>query len=167
MKFKKVRQYDCDVEKAVEFFIEKELGYDLTNLENVTTFKRVKREDDGAIRNDVEEWCAHAQLPPALRAVIPPKALTWYQHAKWVRATKTLTFRIEPIILKGKVDCTGRTIFSSAGQGKYARDFEVEIVVKLPLIASLAENVIVDLLKKNEQQEHELVLKTIDRIKQS
>jgi hypothetical protein len=164
MKFRKVRVYDFDADEACDYLIERELGYDLTELENVTTFKKIKRTDDGKVRKDKDEWCAHAQLPKVLQAVIPPKALTWYGYGEWHRATKTLYFSIEPIVMRGKVDCKGRTVFKGDEKNRFVRDFEMELTVRLPVVGHLAESFIIDVLKKNEEQDHEKCSKILKKL---
>jgi hypothetical protein len=164
VKFKKVRIYDHAAEKAVDYLIEKELGYDIVELQNVTSVKKIKRTDDGKVRKDVDEWCAHAQLPKSLQHVVPPKALTWIAYAEWHRATKTIFFHIEPIVLKNKVECSGRTIYSGDAQNRLVRDFEISITVKMPVLGQVAESFIIEVLKNNERQDDDLCRKILKRM---
>ncbi|GEM_PF-992831 len=164
VKFKKIRVYDHNAEQSVDYLIERELGYDIVELQNVTSVKKIKRTDDGKVRKDVDEWCAHAQLPKSLQHVIPPKALTWIAYAEWIRATKTIYFRIEPIVLKNKVECAGRTIYSGDAQNRLVRDFEISINVKMPVLGQVAENFIIEVLKNNERQDDELCRKILKRM---
>ena len=139
------------------------MAYNPDELDNVTGWKVVKETDDGMRRVGTKEWCAHAQIPKALQHILSPKMLSWYEHSIWDRKAKTYNFRIEPFYLKKQVECHGRTIFAEKGPGKCSRNFRIDLTVKIPVFGQMFEKLVMELLKKNEEQDYKLTLKTAKR----
>lgn len=164
MLFKKERVFDYPFGKFLDVFVECENPpYDIHELENVTKWKVVRETDDGARKTGTKEWCAHAQIPPALRHIISPKMLTWYEHSEWNRKTNIYSFRIEPFFFKNKVTCYGKTAYEEKGNGKTLRIFEVTLKVKFPVVGPLFEATVMSLLRKNEEQDFGLCLNVIKK----
>jgi len=163
-KIKVERIFDYPMEESVKFFMEREdTAYDIQELENVTQWKVVKEEDRGDKRIGTKEWCAHAQIPKVLQHVVSPRMLTWYEHSEWDRTTRTYKFRIEPIYLKKVVKCQGQTTFAEAPGNKTSRTFQMMLSVDIPVLGSVAEKLIIDLLKKNEEQDYKLSLDALTK----
>ena len=136
-------------------------GYDMAELENVTKWKPVKEHDDGTKRVATKEWCAHSQIPKALQAVLTPKMLSWYEHSVWNRVARTYSFKIEPFYLKQQVFCEGVTAFKENGKDKCLRTFNIELKIKIPVLGPIAEGFVMDVLKKNEEQDYQMCLKAV------
>jgi len=157
MKFKQQRIFNYPVDTVTDYFLENEKpAYDMNSLENVTQWKIIKEENVDHRRVGTKEWCAHAQIPPVLQKIVKPEMLTWYEHSVWDRQTKTYSFQIEPFYLKNKVKCGGKTSYTAKGGDKTQRTFEVELHVSIPVLGGVFESLIVQLLKKNEEQDYQL-----------
>lgn len=156
VRFKKDRIFDYPLKEAVSIFMEgDDVCYDMGELQNVTQYKIVKKDDRGDKKIETKEWCAHAQIPKALQHIITPKMLTWFEHSVWDRNTNIYTFTIEPHYLKNKVSCDGKTIYREK-DGKCARTFEMRLDVKIPILGQIFENVVIGLMKENEEQDYKL-----------
>lgn len=161
VKFKVERIFDYPVEDVVKLFMESgQTAYDVSELQNVTQFKILKEEDKGEKVASIKEWCAHAQIPKALQHIISPKMLTWLEHSVWDRPSKTYTFEIEPHYMKNKVECSGKSTYRDKG-GKCARNFEMKLDVKIPILGQIFENVVIGLMKDNEAQDFKLCTKAL------
>ena len=159
MRFKKEREYDHSLESIIGLFLENdEEVYSMDQLENVTQWKTIKDEDLGDRRVGIKEWCAHAQIPKALQHIISPRMLTWYEHSEWNRNTKIYRFRIEPFFLKKHVKCKGQTAYVVRGDNRCARVFEIELVVDIPVFGPMFEKVVMEHLRKNEDQDFKLTV---------
>lgn len=161
MKYASERVFNYPLQPFVDLFMEGDsTPYDLNDLENVTGWKVVKEVDDGEKRTGTKEWCAHAQIPKALQPIVSPKMLSWYEHSVWDRKAHVYTFQIEPFYLKKQVECHGRTMFVEKGPEKCARRFEIHLTVKIPVFGPMFEKLVMELLKKNEDQDYQLSVKT-------
>ena len=157
MRFRQERTYNHPVESIANLFMEgDEPVYDMDSLENVTQWKVIKEEDKGDKRVGIKEWCAHAQIPKALQHIISPKMLTWYEHSEWDRKTRHYRFRIEPFYLKKSVKCQGQTIYKENGANQCVRVFEISLTVDIPIFGPMFEKVVLEILKKNEEQDFRL-----------
>jgi len=163
LKTERVFNYPCDI-VCKQLMDSEDGGYDMAELENVTQWKVLKEQDDGTKRIGVKEWCAHGQIPKALQSIISPKMLTWLEHSEWNRQTTTYSFRIEPHFLKNQISCEGRTVFSEKGKDKCSRTFNIELKVKIPVLGALLEAMVLDYLKKNEEQDFNMCVKSIDKV---
>jgi hypothetical protein len=163
-KFKIERIFDYPLSETVDFFMEGEdTVYDLKQLENVTQWKVLKEDDSPEKRVGTKEWCAHAQIPKVLQHIISPKMLTWYEHSEWDKIHKVYRFKIEPIYLSKKLKCQGQTTFTQAPGNKTSRTFRIMIDVHIPVLGSVAEKLIVDLLRKNEEQDYALGTEALEK----
>jgi hypothetical protein len=160
MRFRQERLYNNSVESIVNLFMEgDDPVYDMDSLENVTQWKVIKEEDVGDKRIGTKEWCAHAQIPKALQHIVSPKMLTWYEHSEWDRKARTYRFRIEPFYLKKSVKCHGQTTYKESGANQCVRVFEINLIVDIPIFGPMFEKVVLDLLKRNEEQDFRLTTK--------
>lgn len=163
-KFKIERVFNYPVKEVTDFFMEgDDTVYDLKELENVTQWKVIKEEDRPDKRTGTKEWCAHAQIPKALQHIVTPRMLTWYEHSEWDKINRVYRFKIEPFYLKKKVKCQGQTTFASSNGNKTSRTFQIMIDVNIPVFGPMAEKLIVDLLKKNEEQDYKLGTEAVEK----
>ena len=159
MKYKKEREYEHSLASIIELFLEaEEPVYELDQLENVTQWKIIREDDLGDRRVGIKEWCAHAQIPKSMQHVISPRMLTWYEHSEWNRPLNTYRFRIEPFFLKKHIKCKGQTLYVTRGDNRCARIFEIELVVNLPIIGPMFERLVMEHLRKNEEQDFGLTV---------
>lgn len=163
-KLKVDRIFNYPVQDVADFFMEGEdTPYDMQELENVTQWKVIKEEDVNGKRVGTKEWCAHAQIPKTLQHIVTPKMLTWYEHSEWDRANRVYRFKIEPFYLKKKIKCQGQTIFAAVDGNKTSRLFQIMIDVSIPILGNVAEKLVIDLLKKNEEQDFILGNKALEK----
>ena len=161
-KFKKERVFDYPIDDVVTFFMEGDgTPYDLQELENVTDWKVIKEKDVDGKRIGTKQWCAHAQIPKALQHVVSPRMLTWYEHSIWDRSARLYKFKIEPFFLKKHVKCQGQTVFESRGPNQCARIFTIQLHVDIPIVGSMFEKLVMEHLKKNEEQDYNLSIKIV------
>lgn len=164
MRYKTERTFDFSCEKVTKQLMDTvDGGYDMAELDDVTMWKTVKEVESPEKRIAIKEWCAHAQIPRTLQHVIAPRMLTWLEHSEWNRINNTYSFRIEPFYLKNVVSCQGRTTFRENGADKCVRQFDIELKVKIPVFGAIFEGLVVDYLKKNEEQDFKLSAKALEK----
>jgi len=159
MRFRKERFFDYPVDKVTSLFMENGGGYDMQELENVKGWKVLKEDDRGDSRIGAKEWCAHGRIPKALQHIISPKMLSWIEHSEWNRRDKIYKFEIEPFYFRKQITCRGKTVFAAAGENRSSRTFEVELKVDIPVFGAMIEGLVMEYLKKNEDQDYRLCLK--------
>ncbi len=164
MVFKIERSFNFPYQESVNLLMDTEGGgYDMQELDNVTAWKVVREEEKDNVRTATKEWCAHAQIPKTLQAVITPKMLTWYEHSRWERANGIYKFEIEPFYLKEQIKVHGQTHFFPKGESQFGRTFEINVNIKIPILGPMAEKLVLDLLKTNEKGDYEKCVETLAR----
>ena len=162
--YKKERTFKYPCDKVAKILMDtEESSYDMSELENVTKWKSIKEINEPDRRIGTKEWCAHGQIPKALQHILSPRMLTWLEHSEWNRKTNTYSFRIETFYMKNIVSCSGRTIFKASGTDKCIRDFYIDLKVNIPVLGPLVEGLVIDFLKKNEEQDFNLSARALEK----
>ena len=163
-RYRSERKFNYPVDDAVRVFLDGgEDAYDMHELENVTAWKVVKEEDDGVRRVGTKEWCAHGQIPRAAQHIFSPKMLTWFEHSVWDRQKKIYSFEIEPRYLRKQISCKGQTAYMADGPDKMKRIFEITLKIDIPLFGPILEAAIMELLKKNEEQDFKCCAQSLEK----
>lgn len=80
------------------------VGY-IPNVSRIDVVDRTDHED-GRV-SLVNHWHALADVPAALRAIIPPERIGWIDRATWTAAGHTVRWELEPFFFKENVRCGG------------------------------------------------------------
>ncbi len=166
MHYKKERIYDYELDFVVNSLMDsKEPLYTFEELPNVTQNKEIWREEKGNLRYLKVEWCAHGQIPKVAQKVVSPKMLTWIEESIWDKEKYIYSFKIKPFYFAKQIDCEGSTKFYSKGKNKCARLFDIKLRIHIPVVGLVLEMAILELLKKNEEEEYKLSLKALESLK--
>ena len=91
----------------------------MDDIEGVELLERAF-EEDGRLRL-VNRWLARRQVPAMLQSALGTKTISWLDTAVWDDAARVCEWRIEPALLAGKIECTGRTRYELAMAGRGTR----------------------------------------------
>jgi hypothetical protein len=91
----------------------------MDDLEGVEVLER-GLESDGRLRL-VNRWTARRKVPAMLQSALGTGTISWLDTAVWDDAARVCEWRIEPALLAGKIECTGRTRYEPAMAGRGTR----------------------------------------------
>lgn len=84
-------------------------------LPNVSSIVVKERKDDGARTRMLNLWTAKTEIPAAAQRFLKPEMLMWHDHADWDESSHVCHWRIETLAFTEAVRCSGRTVFTEAG----------------------------------------------------
>lgn len=157
MKFNMKHYFDFPVEKVVELLKNGEDLCPMDKLPNVNDRKIIEQKRDGKKMYSTVEWCVHGQIPPVAQKLVNPDMLTFTEKTVWDDDQQSFTTKIIPHVLKNQLDCNTVSMWERDKNGKTVRTFRGDLTIKIPIIGPLLEKTVVDLLKKNNDKNAELV----------
>lgn len=157
MKFSMKHYFDCPAEKVVELLKNGEDICPMDKLPNVSARKVIERRREGKKLYGTVEWCVHGQIPPVAQKIVNPDMLTFTEKSVWDDDTSAFTTKIIPHVLKNQLNCQTVSTWEKDKDGKTVRSFKGDLTIKIPIIGPLLEKTVVDLLKKNNDKNAELV----------
>jgi hypothetical protein len=95
-----------------------EIGLSLEDLKGIETLER--HADDGTVRL-LNRWSAKQEVPSMLRSALGTSSIEWLDHAVWRESEKECVWSIEPSVLKGHIECGGKTRYELAMAGRGTR----------------------------------------------
>lgn len=108
---------------------------------------------------------AGGDIPAAAQKVLSEDMLTWYEDTRFEPSEHTIYFTIEPIRWQGQFDCRGIWKLEPSGPGT-RRVIEGKLVIPLPFVGKVAEQVIVNELTKNYEVEARVQRKFYRRMRE-
>ena len=134
-----------------------EFAHKLADIESVVERGRHLEDDGSAVV--LNEWRLRYQVPDPIRAVLGGGELGWMDHGRW--QDFACNWSIEPLFLKGQINCRGRTAFEPAMGGQGSRitlegEFEIKqgallgagSMIEKPIL-NFVESVVTSVLPKN------------------
>jgi hypothetical protein len=142
-----------DVERAL---LDPEFIAGMATLPKLGAPQVLGREQDGSVVTMRVRYAFAGDVSATVRRVIDPARLTWVEESVNDTAVHTATFRILPDYYASLLSCEGTYAVRAAGPGavRFARG---EVRVKVPLVGSKVERVIVSGMQEHAQSEAELV----------
>jgi|CXWL01.1.fsa_nt_gi hypothetical protein len=135
-----------------------EIGTRMEDLESVETLERKETESGCVLTN---RWTAKQKVPLLLRSTLKSEVIAWIDHADWQESTKICHWRIEPLILDGRINCQGSTTYTESMGGRGTRviftgqfSIETAFMTRLPIalhphVSSMIESVATTLVPRN------------------
>lgn len=130
-------------------------------LDDVKSITQASREEEEDSLNLVNIWQADISLPAKVQSIINADGIAWTDSAVWIDSQDECQWKIEPHFFKGRVLCSGSTIFEPAIGGRGTRiTFGGELTIdakNIPgvpafmesTITSTVESLITNLIPKN------------------
>jgi hypothetical protein len=133
-------------------WLEKDKIPDLKSADEI-----LRREDDKVIFIE-RESSASSHIPERLRKYVSPEMLKWTEHSTWHKDTNLHEWRVTPANYGGFLDARGKTRYEEIATGnrpRSRRTLEITLNVKVPVLGSIAENMIFVAFKKNFDKDFE------------
>ena len=127
-----------------------------------------RREEDGKIysKRKIE---LSASIPKPLRRVLSEDMMKCIDDSVYDLEAGTHKWEITPTFKTKAFKCTGfskYTDFEENGEAKTKREIELEVKVNIPMLGTMAEQVILEAYKKNLDRDNESMKKMIGMMKQ-
>jgi uncharacterized protein DUF2505 len=107
-----------------------------------------RREADGTVRLRVR-YAFTGDLAAPARAVLDPGKMTWVVESTVDRARHRTEFRMVPDHYGKRLECHGSYVLEPDGADATVQHFQGELLVRYPVVGSLAERGIVTGLKEH------------------
>lgn len=98
-----------------------------------------------------------APLPAAATAIIDPEKLTWVQHTSFDTGARTAEITFHPDHYADKMTASAAGSFEASSDGGTLRRISGDLKVRVPLVGSKVEKVIVEGLEEHLAEESRLV----------
>ncbi len=163
MRFSLTHRFEAPLDEVERLANSGDFQAELDLLPNVGSrhLLELTAREDGSMHR-VTKYSLGSQLPAPVVAVLGQSA-TWNEIADYDPSSHTWTFRIEPHVLGGQLDCHGTYTFEADGPDATKRTVDVEITVKVPIVGGRAEREIKKGLVETMEAEAELLAEHLNR----
>lgn len=128
----------------------------------------IERKEEGSKIFSKREIELSASVPKALQKILSPEMLKCIDSSEYDMEAGTHTWVITPSFKTKVFKCTGYskyTEFEDGDNKKTLREIELDVKVNIPVLGSMAEQVILDGYKKNLMKDNDSISKMIGIMK--
>jgi len=130
-------------------------------MEDLQGIEVLERAVDADGLRVINRWSARQKVPAMLRGALGAEGIDWLDRALWRESQRVCEWTIEPSVLKGHIECGGKTRYESAMAGRGTRvtfegyfnlrpGFVGMLPASLePAIAGFVESVVTTMIPRN------------------
>jgi len=161
MDFTMTHKFDFPVETVTDILKAGEDLFPMEELQNVSARTRIYQKREGSRILRKYEWNVHGQIPPLAQKIFKPETLMFIEESVWDDDRCCFESRIIPHHFKNVMKVTSKSTWSAAPGGGAQRRIESSISINIPVVGPIAEKVIIEHFKKNNDQSAEMIRKNL------
>ena len=162
-KYKITHYYEYHIDTVVKLLMDNEEPiYDLLDLPNASSITPLEERDEGNRKIIKNEWCVHGQMPKIVQKVVRPDMLTFVEDSIWDRENLTYTARIIPHHFNKQINARHKVEFYDNGDGRTKRVLLGVFEVKIPVVGSVMEPLLLKYIKQNAEEDFEMSRKALE-----
>lgn len=162
MHFELTQKFSAPPETVLDAYLDEAMWATLDGFTRVGEPRWIGIERQGNTATTRVHYRFIASLPAAAKAIVNPEKLAWVQVTKWDCETQTCSIGFEPDAYADKLSIKATESLRADGTGGTIRKVEGELKVRVMLVGSRVEPVIVDGLLEYLREEAERVQTWID-----
>ena len=159
MKFQMEHKFDWPAEPIIEILKRGEDLVPMEDLPNVSSRKVLEQRREGKKLYKTLEWNVHGQIPKVAQKILTPEMLTFKEVTVWDDDDCSFTTEIVPRYMRDKFSCKTKSKWIPQGENRTLRKFGGNLSIKVPIIGQTVEKTIIGYLKKNNDQNADMVRK--------